>query len=350
MLAGLGNVGGWQFQVFANLDWAVAPDWLVHAGGMVEKHYNTGYLFSPRLALNYRLTPSQSIRFSFGRGYRAPTIFEADARDILSWSGGVAEVGTYAYRDLEPEKLDYVEVGYIGHLQPQGLRLDARAYLNKYSNFIDNQSCILDAETQASPTYYGPPCGFAAPAGYERPLGYPGAAWNNPLLPFGTIPRLGHYKAFYFFNSGNIRVHGVDFSLDWTSPDWGRFRLGHAITNITASGVGADVAVNPAAVTKDVDMEQSAPQHSTSLLWSRRFSNGWRVSLGGYWVGAMKWPNDGDDQPAYRRYDARFGKRLNLLGKDDELSLTLQGFNSDHIEFDEYLVERRAFVTYRVEY
>lgn len=332
-LSGLGTAGGWQWQVFGNLDWTLTPKWLMHVGGMVEKHYNTGSLFSPRLALNYRLTPSQSLRFSVGRGYRAPTIFEASAREMVTWSGGIADIVHYAYQDLEPEKLDYAELGYIGHLRPVGLRVDARVYLNKYSNYIDEQSCILDAETLASPTYYGPACGFPAPAGYERPLGYDGLSADP--INFPLLERFGHYKAFFYYNSGNIRVHGADASLDWNSPKWGRFRLGHAITRISA-------------LNADADIELSAPQHATSLLWSKRFHMGLRVSLGSYWVGAMKWPNEGDDQPAYRRLDVVLGKSLDWLGKGDELSLTLQNFNTEHIEFRRDKVEQRAFLTYRV--
>lgn len=352
-LTGLGSVGGWQWQVFGNLDWTATPDWLVHAGGMVEKHYNTDLLISPRLALNYRLTPSQSLRFSVGRGYRAPTIFEANAREMVTWSGGIADIDHYAYRNLEPEKLDYAELGYIGHLQPAGLRIDARVYMNKYSNYIDEQSCILDAETQSSVMYLGPACGFTEPAGYERPLGYSGKAWDPFKIgdTLYTDKRFGHYKAFYFFNAGNIRVHGGDLGLDWRHPDLGRFRISHSITRISASGVGADVAVDPNAVTKDVDMEMSAPRHTNTLLWSKRFPHGLHISLGGYWVGELTWPNDGDFQPAYRRLDLRIGKTLKLFGHDDELSLTLQNFNAEHSEFREnYLIERRAFLTYRLNF
>lgn len=320
-LVGLDSVGGWQWQAFGNLDWTLSPEWLLHVGGMVEKHYNTGHLFSPRLALNYRLAPTQSLRFSFGRAYRAPTIFEANAREMVTWSGGIAEVGHYAYLDLEPEQLDYVELGYIGHLQPLGLRIDARVYLNKYSNYIDDSSCVLDP--------VGFDCPFPAPPGYARPDDYGG----TPLSP----TPFGNRKAYYFYNSGNIQVHGGDLSLDWNSPKWGRFRLGHAITRISA-------------VNADQDTELSSPRHATSLLWSKRLSSGLRMSLAGYWVGDMKWPNDGDLQPAYRRFDALIGKTLGLFGNKDELSLSLQNFNAEHTEFDDYLVERRAFLTYRVNY
>jgi hypothetical protein len=215
----------------------------------------------------------------------------------------------------------------------------------------------LDKETNnASPFYYGKPCSFTEPAGYERLLGYSGKKWIpdilNPVFngdprqtnPFYTNSRLGNYKAIYFLNSGNIRVHGFDLSLDWQHRHLGRFRVSHAITRINSSGVNSDAD-------RDRDLEQSAPHFSTSLLWSKQFTHGLRLSLGGYKVGAIKWPNDGDDQPAYRRLDLRISKTLSLIGKDDELALTLQNFNTEHPEFrDEYLVERRAFVTYRINF
>jgi iron complex outermembrane receptor protein len=365
-LAGLGRVSGWQSQLFGNLDWTATPNWLVHAGGMVEKHYNTELLVSPRLALNYRITPTQSLRFSVGRGYRAPTIYEANAREMVTWNGGIAEIKHYADRKLEPETIEYAELGYIAHLQPYGVSIDARVYLNKYTNFIDEQSCILDAESQfpkTDPTYQGPVCAFTAPAGYERPLGYSGIAWiphptdlpaGDPRMtdPVYTSTRYGHYKALFYFNSGNIRVHGGDIGIDWRHADLGRFRVSHAITRISASGLGADVVTSANNVKRDIDVESSAPQHTTSVLWSKRLPQS-RVSIsfGGYWVGEMKWPNDGDKQPAYRRYDLRLGKELKLFGKDDELSFTVQNYNTAHTEFrPEYVVERRAFLTYRVVY
>lgn len=345
MLAGLGTVTGWQWQAFGTLDWGFARDWRVQLGGMLEKHYNTGRLFSPRLAFNHRLAPDHSLRLSLGRGYRAPTIFEMRAREMVSYNGGIADVVHYAYRDLEPESVRYIELGYVGQVPTLGLSLDARVFANRYRNFIDDQSCILDAEAQGGKL--GVACAFPAPDGYQRPLGYAGKSWFNSSLPFGADPRFGHFKAFYYFNAGAVRVVGGDLAIDWHSAAWGRFRLGHAQTRIAASGVGSDTSLNPNAVTKDSDFELSAPRRSTSLLWARRLPGGFNASFGLYRVGAMKWPNDGDWQPAYRRLDLRLGKTLGLFGNRDELALTVQNLDSEHTEFDDYLVERRAFLTYR---
>ena len=355
LLYGLGDVTGWQWQLFGNVDWQANPDWRINFGGMLEEHYNTDTLFSPRLAVNYRLAPTQSLRFSTGKGYRAPTITEANAREVIAYDGGVADILHYAYKNLEPESVNYAELGYVGLAEPLGLRWDARLFINRYSNIIDSQSCIQDPETLAAyGTTLGLPCPFEPLPGYERPLGYSGKPWryasipfvlDAPPVPFAFNPRYGHYKAFYYFNSGRVQVHGADISLDWKSADWGRFRLSHAITQISASGVGWDVALNPNKVTKDADIEASAPQHSTSLLWSKPLPGKTDVSLGYYHVGGLKWPNDGDFQPAYVRIDLRLAKRFGTPAHPAEVALTLQSLNAEHTEFDDYLVERRAFLS-----
>ncbi len=312
-LYGLGTVKGIQWQVFGNLDWQVGPRWLLHLGGMVEKHYFTDTLFSPRLALNYTLAPGQSLRMSMGRGYRAPTIFEARAREVTTYSGGIADVGTWSYLELDPEAVNYAEVGYVGHHAVLNLRLDARLFVQEYDKYIDSKSCTLEP-----PNPLAPPCAFYPVPGYNRPAGF------------------GHHKAFYTYNSGDLRVYGGDLTLDWRHPVVGRLVANLAHTQIKAGPM------------TDRDAEVSAPSLAYSLLWSKAFANGLTLSAGYYRMGLMKWPNDGDWQWPYRRLDLKIAQRIGKLGSEDEVSLTLQSVNDTHTEFDDYLLERQAFVTLRL--
>jgi iron complex outermembrane receptor protein len=306
---GLGTLAGDQWQVFGNLDWQASPAWLLHVGLMLEKHYLTDSLFSPRLAVNYALAANHSLRLSAGRGYRAPTLFEARSREVYpNGPGVVADVGYWSYLPLDPERVDFREVGYVGRLPELGLLLDVRVYSDKYDKYIDSQTCNLDTAT----------CAFAAPAGYARP------AW------------FGNAKANYFYNSGDLHVYGADITLDWRHRTWGRFVFSTAYTQINAGPM------------TDQDAEVSAPMHASSLLWSKGFAGGWTTSLGLYRVGYFKWPNDGDDQWAYRRIDLKLAKRLGRAGSEDEIALTLQNLNDKHTEADEYTVERQAFVTLRL--
>lgn len=350
LLYGLGTVKGEQWQLFGTLDWQPRPDWSLHAGAMVEKHYNTGTLFSPRLAANYHLDANQALRLAIGKGYRAPTIFEATAREATASPTGVADIAHWSYRDLDPESVTYVDLGYIAQIPALGLRVDARMYHNRYTDFIDEQSCIVDPESQNRPgTKLGPNCPFSPPPGYDRPLGYAGTAVRNDAVPYGRTPRYGHYKAFYYFNSGDIDVTGADLTISWRNPVVGTLRLSHAYTHIKSSGLGIDVTMDPNAISKDLDFVESAPKRSTSLLWWRPLPwGGLRASAAWYRVGWMNWPNGGTDQPAYDRYDFKLSKTFGGGGGNDELSLTAQNINAEHVEFRNYLVERRVFLTLRL--
>ncbi|TCS74089.1 iron complex outermembrane receptor protein [Sulfuritortus calidifontis] len=317
-LHGLGEVSGTQWQVFGNIDWQFLPRWLLHLGGMVEKHYLTDTLFSPRLALNYALTPLHSLRLSVGRGYRAPNLFEMKSREVYTYGGGIAEVGYWSYQSLLPEAVAFREVAYIGRFPELRAQAGLRLFMEDHSNYIDAKTCTLDTAA----------CPFTAPAGYARPFGYPGK--------FLIGDKFGNPKAYYFYNAGDVRVRGGDASLDWRHPQFGRFVLSHAVTTISTQGE------------VDVDWRDSAPMQSTSLLWSRGFSRGLQVSVAAYWLGDMMWPSDGDVQPGYRRIDLKLAKRLGKAGSEDEIALTLQNLGDKHMEFSDYTAERQAFVSLRL--
>ncbi len=315
LLYGLGTVEGSQWQLFAHLDWRFAPAWLLHAGLTLERHYDTDTLVSPRLALNWSVAPQQSLRLAAGQGYRAPSLAEANAREVVRYLGSVPalygkiiDLGTWTAQVLEPERMRFVELGYVGHLPEAGLQVDARIFAERHDRYIDDRACTVNDD-----------CPFPPPAGYQRP------------------PFLGQDKADYFYNAGRIRTHGADLTLDWRHPDLGRILLTHAYTRIRA-GAGTDS-----------DTERTAPRHATSLLWSLPLPAGLQVNLGLYRVGYMEWLNDGDKQPAYTRVDVRLAKRLGPRHGEDEIALTLQNVNGRHTEFrTSSTVERQAFATLRL--
>lgn len=307
-LAGEGEVGGTQWQAFGNLAWQAAPKWLINAGGMVEKHYFTDTLFSPRLAVNYAMQPSHVLRASTGRGYRAPTALETRSREQYFYNGNVVETG-YWGQHLQPEQVDFHEIGYVGHFKDFGLRVDARVFWNDYQNYIDDKTCRFSP----LPDQY--PCATPAPLNYA-----------------------GNGKAFQFINMGNISVEGKEIQLDWRNAVVGRVVLGYSHTHI-----GADRNV-------DSDVPKSAPTDSTSLLWMRNFPGRFTASVGFYALTPMMWLNDGDKQPGYHRTDVRLARQFGKRESGNEVALTFQNIGGNHAEFrsDDYVVERRSFVTLRL--
>lgn len=292
---GKGALSGVQWQAFGNLDWRFSPEWLLHLGAMVERHYNTGQLFSPRVSLNYALSRDHSVRVSMGKGYRAPTLLETEADEVYfdrTTDAYLGLDGLYSPGGIEPEEVLFGEVGYVGHFKELGLDVDARLYTERYSGII----------------------------------------WN-PGLVYRNIPQ-------------DARVRGGELALDWRHKTWGRVRLAHAII-----GIGGDAGIDGPSGMKD-DVLDSAPQHSTSLLWSKTLPWGLMASLGYYQVGNMAWLGDGNNQPAYERVDVRLAKRFGKPAAENEIALTVQNANGRHLEFlsgtDANYTERQAFVTLRL--
>lgn len=318
---GLGTVSGTQWQLFGNLDWRIAPDWLLHAGAMVERHYRTDTLVSPRLALNHALGPRQGLRVSAGRGYRAPTVLESDANETYTYQGHPVFMGLLSLVPLEPERADFVELGYFGRFPGAGLQVDARLYAERYGRLIQARTCYMDSLGQIpGPKVEVTDCQFVPPEGY--------------LAIFEP------YKAVLYVNTGEARVYGGELALDWRHAEVGRVRVAYAQTRVEA---GADA---------DNDIPKSAPRHSASLLWSRDLPWGLAASLGYYRVGDMYWLGDGDRQPAYDKVDVRLAKRFGKPGSGDEIALTVWNLDGEHFEFRSghsgSYSERQAFVTLRL--
>jgi iron complex outermembrane receptor protein len=313
---GMGTVKGTDLEAFGNLDWRFAPAWLLHAGAMVEKRYNTDVLFSPRLALNYAITPKQSVRVSAGSGYRAPTMQESESMEMYDLNGRPVQLGLISPKPVRPEKVKFGELGYVGIFDELGLQVDGRVYAEHYSGYIDNYDCAMNGYID-----YAAACPLTPPPGYLA------------VLP--------PYVAFMFENAGDIRVHGGELSLDWRHSFLGRFLVSYSVIHVATDGIpDPDTAI---------DISQSAPKRSLSLLWERPMPHRFRASIGYYHVGFMKWLNDGDLQPAYDRVDLRLAKRFGKSDRDDEIAVTLQALNGSHSEFrPESSPVRQAFVTLRM--
>jgi len=329
-----GEEGGFQWQAFGNLSWAFAPKWTLNAGGMLERHYLTDTLFSPRMALNFSPASNQTFRLSAGRAYRAPTLMNARTLETfpLSDGSGIADVGYISPDALKPEQVDSVEIGYVGYFPQWGLNVDARLFSDRYRNYIDDHSCDWDPATGT------PDCGRDRPAEYDY---YLGVKATDPI----TNPNARIYdsqKAYEFYNiAGDLRIDGIQLQLDWRQPWLGRMVLGQSFSRIH---------VDSAALAQEADLRGSVPAHTSSLLWMRDFPWNTAISAGAYHVGVMKWLNDGDWQPAYSKVDLRLAKRFGKRDSGDELAVTFQNLNGKYSEFHEglFTAERRAFATLRV--
>lgn len=277
---------GALYRMFGNLEWAPAENWVVNGGLMAEHHYYTGLDISPRLAVNYQFSPDHAVRASVGQAYRSPTFFEVDGDVRFFTTSGLLLTQRFAPNShLEPEKILSREIGYVGHVRPFNLRIDARLFNDKVRRIVGNRDIASGSEEN--------------------------------------------------YQSNNLHradIRGADLQLRWQPHRRFDLILNYARVHIDSN---------------EEDISLSAPRDNYSALGIWRPADGWEASAGVYRVGYMKWLDDGDAAEAYTRVDARLARRWNWQGRATELALVGQNLGGErYTEFrDTNQFDARAYVS-----
>ncbi|MEZ5542377.1 MAG: TonB-dependent receptor [Pseudomonadota bacterium] len=267
------------YRMFGNLEWRLATPLLLNLGAMWEYTDISGDTLSPRLALNYRLSPTQTLRSAVSQAYRTPVFFEQDA-DLLVPLAPPAPPGTLfqgfkGLGNLDPERIRSVELGYIGEFPATHLTLDLRLYRDSMDNLI----------TQAD---------------------YPGAL-PSPLPTTQT-----------FINYDSAIVTGFESELQWRPAPGNLLMVSYAWADVNSDSP---------------ELKASSPRHTLSLLGSHRFNERCSGSAAWYYTDDQLWLGDGDRIPAYHRVDLRLAYAFRLGGKSAELSGVVQNLFGDYRDF-----------------
>ncbi|RZL02899.1 MAG: TonB-dependent receptor [Rubrivivax sp.] len=130
-------------------------DWLTaNLGGYGESNSLSGNTFSPRLAINARLSEQQTVRAVVSKGTRTPDLFEERA----NWSYTVRDLSipvddrttgrlftaTHATSGLSSEQIWSHELGYLLMLRRIGLTFDARLFDDHLSKLISERLTTTD--------------------------------------------------------------------------------------------------------------------------------------------------------------------------------------------------------------
>lgn len=304
-------LSGTSSQLFGTLTWNPLAALKVDVGGTFEDHHYSGSTFSPRLAMNYALTPESAVRASAGVSYRAPSFFESSAYETIRIDDKVRWVGVRQTTPVKPERVRHFELGYVAQDRELGLALDVRAFHERYLRYLDSRSCIIGEPGCPPPEDYDP-----FPHEPDRPP-----------------------KQFRFVNSAALTRHGAEFSVDWRRPGWGRIVLSQALVDIDADAEASD---------RDFDM--SSPTSITSVLVVKDLPQRWRGSVGYYRHSEMYWLNQGDSVPVVNRFDLRLARSFGPASEDNEVAIVAQSVNGRYPEFyaRKYRHEPQLFATLRL--
>jgi len=290
-----------QSRIFAHDEWRINPAVLMNAGAMLEDdgmgHANT----SPRVALNYHVTPQHTLRASTSVAYRTPAVYEEKANipNVYVSRGG-----------LRPEKTLSKEIGYLGELNSTGLSLDVRAYDDQVSDVI----------------------------------------YIDPALTF--LP-------FSFANLYAANYHGYEGTLKYRWSDGGNIIVNFARQFARCEVTG--VATNPLLVSMYLQgyMDEcplSVPDYSGSILLSQQLGQTLQVSAGYYHSGGLKMIGPADQAPpqsVMNRVDLRIAQALGKPGQNGsgEVALVVQNaFQDDYTKYstapesNNMLFNRRAYI------
>jgi len=317
-----------QGRVFGNLEWRIRADLVANIGGMLERFEKKRPVFSPRLALNYHLDASNTLRIETSRAYRMPTLYEDFVNQVIFLNGPFDDLDTWrkATRNLDPQRIDSFELGYLGNFPRHGLTLDVRLFREHLTNIIDEFRDL----------------GLAEPT---RGLSGPRLALLQAFV--SRLDRQG--GGFTFDNTADAVIRGVELDLKIKPTRRDSIYLGYSYLHAEGTELRRTDGGIPD-FTSD-QLGSAVPDHTFSLLASHRFDGGFLISSAFYFMDDLNWPGDGDEVPSFNRWDLRLGKSFRTAGMDGELSLLLQNLGEQNTDFFEdeqtgqiNIWDRRAFL------
>lgn len=282
-----------QARAFFNAEKSL-DDFTLNFGGMYEKYEGQQGLLSPRLGINYHLDNEHTFRASASRAYRMPTIYEANANVMIFAGDPPFDLLRYAYTsdDLQPEKIDAIELGYIGKIPQLGLTLDAKLFKEKISNVIS----LIHNATIPDP------------------------------IPVPEI-KVG---ADEYINSGHAEIHGLEIALGWKPSPRMFLHAGLSLTELDGEQT-RKIDENGTVYYRPFDKQ--TPARMLSLLGSYRFGSNIQLSSAYYYMDEIYWRGDGDAIPASHRWDIKLAKNFHQSDVSGELSLMIQNIGGDYHDF-----------------
>ena len=303
-------------RIFGNLEWKPTAWFTGNVGLAGEDDSMAGTNFSPRVSAAYHFNPENTVRLGASRAHRTGSV--VDYRG--DWYNGAK----YQFRgdpNMPSERMDTLELGYLGDWRSWRMSLDVRAFQEK----VYNRLLVIDRNDSVD-----------------------------------TIPDA-------MTAIQNIRMEGIEYQWRWQPFDTTRLVVNQAFIDSNAAFLDSALA-NTANSLWAVDgtrgfekrrfindlSERGAPRRSTSILLMQKLPLNFEFTAAGYWQDKSKWSINTWAEK-YHRVDVRLGYRFRWGSRSGELAYVVQSLNGDHPEYKAFndpqarIVERREWLTVRLD-
>lgn len=298
-------------RAFVNTEWRLNNKLLLHAGTMLERTTITEKELSSRLAVNYHITPLHTIRAGYSMATRNPVLVEekADWRICaLSLDPTCSQLATLpppydifpqvssytlvsrASGGLVPEKIVTRDIGYLA--QPtNSLYFDVRFSRSNIKYLIDWVDVTLADD------------------------------FEPPALDFIT-------------RDVSDVLDTAELQVSYLASENDRLQLSYAHMNFNS---GRD--------TDKRDYTSSVPKQVASLLVMHNFQDGFKGSIGYYFLDKIK-HLDGNFLDERRQLDIRLSRQFSIGGNEATISGVIQNALNDYYEYtNENLVSTRYYIS-----
>jgi iron complex outermembrane receptor protein len=294
----------WQqnylYRLFGNGEWRPGDKWTFNFGAMAEHSTVAGTTLSPRVAANYHVNDSDTIRTAVSQGYRNPSIFENFANTTVYMDNVNNPPGipvTYFYSDgtVHAAKVNNYEVGYLHQARDDRFTLDSRLFLMQFRDTI--------------------------------------AYYNDVTAPYT------------YGNGGEADIYGTEVQ--------GKYRF-NSRTSVTTSYAYArhqgwyvsDATTIPATTGSS---DQTTPTHTFSLLLDHKFTNQWSAGVFYHYVSNMQWFNGTPLSNGYNIVNVRLGKKFKVGAKQASFEIIGQNLSGEYIDMlNEIKLQRTWYVGLRL--
>lgn len=273
-----------QYRLFFNLEWCLHQDWTLNLGAMAENNNIVGNFISPRLALNYKISPKQVLHAAYTYGNRTPSTIEAKQIQSTHFRDGTLINTQFVFsKEIEESKVHEWEIGYRAKSWANKLSLDLRLFHTKANGVIGK--------------------------------------YQDSFPDFDQ-------SAFYISNTTNWTNQGFDTQIQWRPNNSSLMSLQYAYSDFTGHQL---VQRNPSIVTA---LGQEIPRHNASLLISKTFQRDWTASLAGYYLSDIDW-REGDFVAAHDRLDFRLAKEMHFGHNRAKIEVIVHNLLNNYSEFRE---------------